>query len=215
VQCLARSEEPRGRIVELVVTRGHPGENAEPSQGMDVAQPTHVVLQVRGQRPAGPVRVKVTFGGGVDDAACQALALLLHEARTPVEKLFEGGRVAGHQSRGEDRRCRVEIAPRALQGLLRAAGRVPHLEPRVPEWVEHPAQRRCGDVGARSEHEEEIDVGVWRELAPSVAPYRHHGDAGRAAERVARQSGDCLVDRGRAPLRGLGTVGQPDLFRFA
>jgi hypothetical protein len=95
-----------------------------------------------------------------EEAPDEVAALLLDPARVAIEELVEGVFVAGDQARRKDRGCGIEIVRRALDGFFGRSNRVADLEPRVPQWIEDPAERRGFDVGLGPDEEQQVDVGM-------------------------------------------------------
>jgi hypothetical protein len=89
------------------------------------------------------------------------------------------------------------------------------LKARVPQRIQHPAQRRRVDRRRGGRQEQEVDVGVRGQIASPIATDRDDGDPGRVAERLTGQLCNGPVDRRCAVARGGGSVGQPDGLRGA
>ena len=146
---------------------------------MQVAQAALAVLDVGLDAIARLARAPVALVAlgqlGLHELARGALHHLAPEAPHEVGKQ---ALVAEDQARIEERRADRDVGAGKLERLLDGAGGVAHLQPQVPQQIEHVLHHALAPgrllVG---QQEQQIDVGEGREQAPAVAA---GGDDGHA-----------------------------------
>ena len=140
-------------------------------QGMKIAQAALAILDVRLDpiaRLAGPavalvalreLRFHELLGGAMDD-------LTLEAPHQVLEKRFVAENETGVQQRSAYR----DVSAREFQRLLDIACSVAHLEPEVPQQIEHVFDDAFtpGRLPVRQQ-EKQIDVGVGSEQPPPIA----------------------------------------------
>ena len=201
-------------------------ELAEPEQGLQVAQAALAFLDVGLEQiaaVAGALVPGVALGElGLDEHGAHACDHLALEA---LAQPVEGRLVAPQEARLEQAGADPDVGAGKAQALVDRAGRLADLEAQVPQLVEqeldHLLAVRRALVGVE---EQEVDVGVGRQLAAAVAADRDDREplaGGRVGERedvphrVVEQRADqgidqpaALVDHRLGVVIGLEAVAQ-------
>ena len=191
-------QEVVGAARGLVLALRDPARGLEPGQPARpqacVRHPEHAVQLAQAALALLDVRLLDADGALVLRLALLVLAAHRLEerlARAPVgqqrvhrrEQLLQQLVAARHQPRLGERGARVQVLARHGHALLRRAEAVADRQPRVPEQHQDLLdERRDRSDRAAPVQEQQVDVGVRRELGPAVAAERDH----RAAAQLAR-----------------------------
>ena len=154
-------------------------EAAEPEQRLQVAQAALALLDVGLEQVAavaGALVAGVALGElGLDEHAVAAVDDVVLEA--PLE-LGEQRLVAPQEARLEQARADLQVGAREPQALVERAGRLADLEAEIPQPVEQELDHLLGMRGALvGMQEQQVDVGVRRQLAAAVAADRSDHEA--------------------------------------
>ncbi len=161
---------------------------------MHVTQSAVAVLQVRLEE----VRDVTGLFAPVEDVAAQQVeppAAVASPRRLPLRGEPGGEvRVAGDPPRGEERSRAVEVAGGDRQLLVEGAHRVAESHARIPQRVPHGTGNVLQVTGlAALVDEYDVDVALWRQLAPTVPTYRDESDGTLAAGSVPNGLGEQLA----------------------
>ncbi len=193
-------------------------EPAEPEQGLEIAQAALAFLDV------GLEQVAAVAGALVAGVALRELGLDEGGAATgdhlgleaPL-KLLEQRGIAPQEARLEQVGAGRQVGARAAHALGDGAGRLTDLEAEIPQPVEQELDHLLGMGGPLvGVQEQEIDVGVRRQLGAPIAADRDHreplalgwiGEAEHLGQRVVQKTLDQVVDQAAVVGdRGLGVV---------
>ena len=190
----------------------------DPEQHVEIAQTALAVLYVGFEeiaRIAGPQVAGVAFAKLSGDELGLGAGHQLAE-KTPAERIVER-LIAPHMARFEHGGPNRHVLLRPSQTIGDRAGRVAHGEAEVPHHVEQMFDDLLASAGQLvGVQEENIDIGVRRQIAPAIAADRHQGEAARRG-RIGlgiddvrpplEQRAQQLVDQGGLGRNDLGTGG--------
>ena len=168
---------------------------ADPVQGLQVAKAAfalfdvglqHIALAALPAVPLGPLgQLRLDeLGAGVAEQVVPQ----------PLSQVFGQWRVAGDeamlQQGGPDR----DVFPAQPQAVLHGPAGVTHLQPQVPQHVEHAFDDRFSPGGDLPRGEkQQIDIGMRGHFGPAVSAHGQNGDAfgfSRVCKRVQKLHGD-------------------------
>ena len=175
---------------------GPAGDRGQPADGVQVAQAAHVLLEVGGEHPAGPLDPQVPLGRDLEQPPGQPAAVPLQPAPPPAGHLVHQPDRAGHQPGLEQRGGGLQVAPGPLDRLLGRADGVADLEAGVPQRVEQAAEVLGAGPALVVHQDQQVDVGVGRHLAPAVATNGQHGHTAAGQRHGVDQGGQDVVEGG-------------------
>ena len=188
----------------------------DPEQHVEVAQAALAVLHIGLEQVARIAGAQVT-GVALVELGGHELGLGAGDQlgeKTPAERAVEG-LIAPHMARFEHRGPDRHVLARLAQAIGDRAGRVADGKAEIPHHVEQVFDDLLASAGPLvGVQEEDVDIGMGRQIAPAVAADRHQGegarrgrvrlgvdDAGRPLEQDVQQ----LVDEGGLGRNDLGT----------
>ena len=156
-----------------------------PVQGVDVAETTSSLLQVRLEEEGHLTRDLVPAPHPTRQLLQPSLGPLLPLLEGPTGEVVGEVLVAGEVAHLQQRRRRVEVVGRQRQRLAAGSHRVAELQALVPDRVPD-AIGEGADVGPTGVQQHDVDVRLEAQLRPSVPAHGHERHAAGAALRLGR-----------------------------